>query len=67
MQFKQSTPNPLNADFLKTFFFFLVFFPLTSISQTTYLPKDAKEYILMERLEIQRQKDSCRSVRLKRV
>jgi len=33
-------------------------FPITAFSQTTYLPKDSREYILLERLEIKAQKDS---------
>lgn len=55
MQFKQSHPKPLKA-LLKTLIFFL--FPFVSLSQTTYLPQDARENVLLERLEIKAQIDS---------
>jgi hypothetical protein len=36
----------------------LIIFPIACFSQTTYLPKDDKAYILLDRLEIKAQKDS---------
>jgi hypothetical protein len=36
----------------------LILFPIASFSQTTYLPKDDKAYILLDRLEIKAQTDS---------
>jgi hypothetical protein len=47
MQFKQTS--------LRLFFLLI---PFAAISQTTYLPQDARENILIERLEIKAQKDS---------
>ena len=47
MQFKQTS--------LRLFFLLI---PFAAISQTTYLPQDARENILIERLEIKGQKDS---------
>src|SRR5688572_11566847 len=37
---------------------FLLLLPITAFSQTTYLPQDARENILFERLEIKAGKDS---------
>lgn len=56
MQFKQS-PQPLKGSF-KIFVLFLILFPCKVFSQTTYLPQDARENILLERLEIKAQTDS---------
>lgn len=36
----------------------LILFPVACYSQTTYLPKDDKAYILLDRLEIKAQTDS---------
>ncbi|MFL5811113.1 MAG: capsule assembly Wzi family protein [Flavisolibacter sp.] len=47
MQFKETTVRLL-----------LLLFPSVAFSQTTYLPQDARENILIERLEIKGQKDS---------
>lgn len=47
MQFKQT---------LVRLFFLIV--PFSAFTQTTYLPQDAREIILLERLEIKAQKDS---------
>ncbi len=47
MQFKQ-----------RKFWLAFLLFPLGGWAQTTYLPKDAKENILIERLEIKAQRDS---------
>lgn len=57
MQFKQSHPKPLRG-LLKTSVFILFLLPLTVFSQTTYLPQEARENILLERLEIKAQTDS---------
>lgn len=55
MQFKQTRPKRLKG-FLKTLSFFLI--PFAASSQTTYLPQDARENILLERLEIKAKTDS---------
>jgi hypothetical protein len=47
MQFKQTAVRLL-----------LLLFPTVAFSQTTYLPQDARENILIERLEIKSQRDS---------
>ena len=47
MQYKQT---------LVRLFFLLL--PFAALSQTTYLPQDARENVLLERLEIKAQKDS---------
>ena len=47
MQFKQTLVRLL-----------FLLFPVAAFSQTTYLPQDARENILLERLEIKGQKDS---------
>src|SRR5205814_6166429 len=57
MQINQSAPKPLQA-LLKLFLCFLFLIPFVAISQTTYLPQDAEENILIERIEIKLQKDS---------
>jgi hypothetical protein len=56
MQIKQiENPKPLKGLFS---FISLFFFSVTSNSQTTYLPRDAEENILIERMEIKIQTDS---------
>ena len=56
MQFKQS-PLPLKKH-LRIFFLSSLFISSAVFSQTTYLPQDARENVLLERLEIKRQTDS---------
>jgi hypothetical protein len=56
MQFKHN-PHPLKG-LLKTILFFSVFLPFSVIAQTTYLSQDAKENVLLERLEIKAKTDS---------
>lgn len=48
MQFKQ-----------RKFWLAFLFVPMAGFSQTTYLPKDSKENILIERLEIKSQRDTA--------
>lgn len=58
MQYKERHhPKSLKGLF-KTLFFLLFFFPLASFAQTTYLPQDARENILLERMEIKAGTDS---------
>jgi hypothetical protein len=57
MQIKQ-IENPKSALGGLFSFIFLICFPFTSNSQTTYLPQGAEENILIERMEIKAQKDS---------
>jgi hypothetical protein len=57
MQFKQSTLKPMNAVF-KSFILAMVLLPFSSFGQTTYLPQDARENILLERMEIKAKSDS---------
>src|SRR5215213_10043639 len=56
MQFKQSTQAL--KEIIKISLLSLSLFPFAAASQTTYLPQDARENILLERLEIKKQKDS---------
>lgn len=56
MQFKESL-QPLTGRF-KLVLISIFFFPVALFSQTTYLPQDARENLLLERLEIKRQTDS---------
>lgn len=56
MQFKQY-PHPLKGS-MKIIFPVFLALPFAGLSQTTYLPQDARENVLLERLEIKRQKDS---------
>ena len=56
MQFKQSL-QPFYWRFNLVIISILII-SSQGITQTTYLPQDAREYILLERLEIKRQKDS---------
>lgn len=53
MQIKETALN------LKLSFFLFLFFSIASYSQTTYLQKGDKQYILLERLEIKAQTDSA--------
>src|SRR5689334_12523324 len=53
----QFNPKPLTG-LLKAVIFLVLLFPSVSFSQTTYLPQDARENILLERLEIKMQTDS---------
>jgi hypothetical protein len=57
MQFKQTTLKPVNALF-KSFILAMILSPFISFGQTTYLPQDARENILLERMEIKAQSDS---------
>ncbi len=58
MQYKQRRhPNPAKP-FFTTLFFLFIAFPLALFAQTTYLPQDAKETILLERMEIKAGTDS---------
>ena len=59
MQIKQSDSNPPKSDYRKIFFLFQVLFPIVVFSQTTYLTKDDKQNILLERMEIKAQTDSA--------
>src|SRR5215213_7832509 len=56
MQFKQS--HQALKGRIKIVLFLLHLIPLAAISQTTYLPQDARENILIERLEIKAKTDS---------
>ena len=58
MQIKQTETNLPKTVFLKIFLFLMMLAPIAAISQTTYLPKDDKQNILLERMEIKGQKDS---------
>lgn len=57
MQYKQRRPKPLKG-LLKTLTGLSFLFPLIGFSQTTYLPQDARENVLIERLEIKASTDS---------
>jgi hypothetical protein len=57
MQIKETKPKPLKELFISGFFICLLF-SLTVQSQTTYLQKNDKANILLERMEIKAQTDS---------
>ena len=57
MQYKQRHFKPFKA-LLKTLLCSTFVFPLTSLSQTTYLPQGARENVLLERLQIKAGTDS---------
>ncbi|HMK24450.1 MAG TPA: hypothetical protein VK483_00370 [Chitinophagaceae bacterium] len=50
-------PHPLKGG-IKFIQFLLLLLPLSIVAQTTYLPKDDKAYILVERMEIKSRTDS---------
>ena len=56
MQYKQRHSKPLSG-LLKTLLFSFLF-PAAAYSQTTYLPQDARENVLIERMEIKAVTDS---------
>ena len=56
MQFKQY-PHPLKGS-MKIILPILLVLPFVANSQTTYLPQEARENVLLERLEIKAQRDS---------
>lgn len=57
MQIKESYPKPLRGLYKLLFSVFLLF-SFVANSQTTFLTKDDKQNILLERIEIKSQKDS---------
>ncbi|HEX8316169.1 MAG TPA: hypothetical protein VF609_14305, partial [Flavisolibacter sp.] len=57
MQYKQRHLTPPKG-LLKTLLIFSFLFPCAVYSQTTYLPQGAREYVLLERMEIKAGTDS---------